>query len=197
MSVSYRLGELELDCAGDCTLMHKGMVAVVGSRRCSDMGLARARKVSTELAKSGLVVASGLAAGVDTVAHWSAIMAGGSTVGFSPMPLWKAYPRENEGLLSLMKEQHLVVTRNQKDSGEKTVFLERNSLMAMFIQACVIVEAQVKSGTLHMARATLAEGRRLFIMRSNLERGGSWVEPLLEKGAVLLDSTEQIIQTFS
>lgn len=157
-------------CAGDLTLVKRPCVAVVGARRASTSGAARARHLSRELSKAGVVVVSGLAHGVDTEALKAAIEAKGRSIAVIGTPIDKAYPAENKRLQELIYEEHLLIS--QFPPGKKTYpsnFPERNKLMAAISDATVIVEASDTSGSLHQAAECLKLNRWLFIAKSLLE----------------------------
>lgn len=153
--------------AGDVGLLKSGVVSVVGTREISDAGINRARRLSRELAEAGIVVMSGLAKGVDTVAHRAAIDAGGKTAAVIGTPLERAYPAENAGLQQSIYERHLLLSPFGAGEGVyKSNFPARNRVMAQLSDATVIVEASDTSGTLHQAAECQRSGRWLFIMRS-------------------------------
>ena len=163
-------------------------VAVVGTRKASREGLARTRKLARALVEDGYTVASGLAAGIDTAAHESAIEAGGQTVAVIGTPLSAAYPKENEGLQRRIAEDYLLISQVPVERYEKrdfrwnrAFFPERNATMSALSAATVIVEAGETSGALIQGRQALRQGRKLFILDSCFRRGP---EKLAARGAV-------------
>jgi DNA processing protein len=153
--------------SGDITLLKQRCISVVGARKVSPEGAARARRLARELAASGVVVVSGLAEGVDTEAMTAAIGEGGRVVGVIGTPLDKAYPRGNERLQEQVYRDHLLVSPFGHGSKVyKTNFPLRNRLMAALSDATVVIEASDTSGTLHQAAECQRLGRWLFIARS-------------------------------
>jgi DNA processing protein len=153
--------------AGDLQLLQTPSVSVVGTRDVSEDGRRRAAKLSRELARAGVTVVSGLARGVDTAAHVSAIEAGGRTVAVIGTPLDKAYPTENRALQTAIAESHLLLSPFARDEKVfRSNFPKRNRVMALLSDATVIIEASDTSGTLHQAAECLRQGRWLFIARS-------------------------------
>jgi DNA processing protein len=155
--------------AGAIDLVARRCVAIVGSRSVSPAGTARARKLARELSAAGVVVVSGLAAGVDTAAHEAAIEVGGRTIGVIGTPLDVAYPAKNAPLQERIYREHLLVT--QFRSGSRVFpsnFPRRNKLMAAMTDATVIIEASDTSGTLHQAAECREDrlDRWLFIAKS-------------------------------
>ena len=156
--------------AGDVSLLKKPCVAIVGARKVSREGAARARRLARELVQSGVIVVSGLAKGVDTEALRSAIDAGGKTIAVIGTPITKAYPAENRKLQETIYRQHLLIS--QFAPGRvvfQSNFPERNKLMAAISDATVIVEASDTSGSLHQAAECVRLGRWLFIAKSLAE----------------------------
>lgn len=172
----------ELYYQGDLTLLERSCVAIVGTRKVSRDGAARARRLARGLVEAGVVVVSGLADGVDAVAHRSAIEAGGKTVGVIGTPLEKAYPAKNKHLQEEIYKDHLLIS--QFRSGERTFrssFPLRNQLMATLTDATVVIEASDTSGTLHQAVACTRLGRWLFIAQSVIDDPAiSWPAKFLQ-----------------
>ncbi len=146
-------------------------IAIVGSRSVSEDGLRRTRRLVKLLVKDGYTIVSGLAKGVDTAAHTTAIENGGSTIAVIGTPITEYYPPENKALQDLIAEKFLLVSQvpiwrysTQDYRSNRLFFPERNATMSALAQATVIVEASDTSGTLAQARAALQQGRKLFIL---------------------------------
>lgn len=153
--------------SGDLSVLKRPAVCVIGTRDVSEAGRRRALRISRALAVGGVTVVSGLARGVDTVAHRAAIEAGGRTAAVIGTPLDKSYPAENAGLQEEIGRDHLLISQFPK--GHRTFrsdFPKRNRLMAAVTDGSIIVEASDSSGTLHQAAECVRLGRWLFIMRS-------------------------------
>ncbi len=186
----------ELWVAGDVELARApARVSVVGSRKATEQGLRRAAKVATQLAQAGVVVVSGLAEGIDAAAHRACLGAAGRTVAVIGTPLDQVYPRKHAELQAHLARDHLVVS--PFESGHRTAkqdFVSRNRVMAVMVHAGVVVEAGDASGTSSHARELARLGRPLFLMRSLVEDPDvAWPRKLLEQGAVVLDSVEQVL----
>lgn len=159
-----------LDCTGDLSLLHRRCIAIVGSRRVTEEGYRRARKIGWQLAKAGIVVVSGLAEGVDTAALDAAMEAGGRVIGVIGTPLERVYPAFNQQLQETIGRDHLLISEFRAGSGvKKENFPERNRTMAALSDGTLIVEAADTSGTLHQARECQRLGRHLFVLRSAWE----------------------------
>lgn len=190
-------GDIPLYFSGDLSLLDRPCVAVVGSRDLSELGRKRAARLSRELVGAGFVVVSGLAAGVDAVAHSEAIESGGSTIAVIGTPLDKAYPAANAALQQEIYENHLLISPfAYGEQTFKSSFPKRNRVMAALSDATVIVEASDTSGTLHQAAECVRLKRWLFIAKSLAESEElTWPAKFLkEKRVLALSDTKQIIE---
>jgi DNA processing protein len=183
--------------AGDTDLL--GLVprvAMVGTRKPSRDGCRRAERLARELVQRDVVVVSGLARGVDTVAHQTALDTGGRTIAVLGTPLDVAYPRENAALQARIMAEHLVLT--QFGPGHpvgRSNFPRRNRTMALLTHATVIVEAGEGSGTLSQGWEALRLGRSLFILNSLAETPGlAWPAEMVKYGAQVLTDVDQLIE---
>ena len=185
--------------SGHLELAWERSVAVVGTRKATREGLARARKLSRALVSDGYTVASGLAAGVDTAAHEAGISAGGKTIAVIGTPLSATYPKSNEGLQRRIARDHLLISQvpvqryRQRDyRWNRAFFPERNATMSALTVATVIVEAGKSSGALRQARQALQQGRLLFVLESCFRRGLEWPTELQAQGAIRVSDYDDI-----
>ena len=186
-------------------LVDSRSVAVVGTRKPTPEGMARTRKLVKALVKDDYTVVSGLAAGVDTVAHETAIEAGGRTIAVIGTPLSHSYPRGNADLQRRIADDFLVISQvpvcryeAQNFRFNRLFFPERNITMSALTEATIIVEAGETSGTLIQARAALKQGRKLFILDScfhNLKL--TWPQRFADQGAVRVVDYDDIRQHLS
>jgi DNA processing protein len=157
----------EIYLAGDTGLLARRCVSIIGARKCSPEGAARARRLARELVAHDVIIVSGLAEGIDTAAMTAAMEAGGHTIGVIGTPLDRAYPAANAELQADVYRRHLLVSRFEPGSRVfPSNFPERNRLMAMMSSATVVIEASDTSGTLHQAAECARLGRWLFIAQS-------------------------------
>jgi len=181
-------------------LVDSRSVAVVGTRKPSREGLARTRKLVRHLVKDGFTIVSGLATGVDTEAHTTAIKEGGRTIGVIGTPLTHNYPKENAELQRLIAEKFLLISQvpvrryeNQSHRYNRIFFPERNVTMSALTEATIIAEAGETSGTLIQARAALHQGRKLFILDSCFQNKElTWPQRFAEKGAIRVTDYDDI-----
>ncbi len=189
----------ELFVAGDRDLLRAGpTVSIVGSRKASRAGLARADKLARLLVERGVIVVSGLAEGIDAVAHRTAIARGGRTIAVLGTPLDQCYPAKHRSLQDEIMRDHLAVS--QFASGTtvgKHTFPIRNKTMALIADATVIIEAADGSGSLHQGWEAIRLGRPLFLARSLFEDADlQFPRKLEEYGAKVLteESFEDLLR---
>jgi len=176
-------------------------VAVVGTRNISPEGAARTRKLVKALVEHDFTVVSGLAKGVDTVAHRTAIECGGRTIAVIGTPLTEVYPRENQDLQREIASKHLVISQvpvlkylQQDYRMNRLFFPERNKTMSALTNATIIVEAGETSGTLIQATAALKQNRKLFILESNFHNPNiSWPAKFEKLGAIRVRDFDDIV----
>jgi DNA processing protein len=180
--------------AGDPSLVSADPgIAIVGTRRPSDSGRARATRIAAELVDAGHVVISGLAVGIDATAHRAALAAGGRTVAVIATGLEHAYPPENVRLQAELARDHAVVSPFWPDTGPSAErFLTRNGVMSGLSRGTVIVEATPRSGTRVQARLALAHGRPVFLLPTLLDQ--SWARALSRRpGVYVVESAADVI----
>ena len=175
--------------AGDDKLLRSGRrVSVVGSRAAAADATKRTRKLVKALVSNGVTVVSGLAAGVDTVAHSAAIEFGGRTIAVLGTGVDRAYPTSNRGLHREIAKSQAAVSQFPLGSPPlRRHFPQRNRTMALISGATVIVDAGERSGTVHQAWEALRLGRDLLLLESLANRQFSWTKELLSYGAEVLN----------
>jgi DNA processing protein len=177
-------------------------VAVVGTREPSDDGIRRAERLVRNLVRDGFTIVSGLAKGIDTTAHETAIRESGLTIAVIGTPLSRVYPIDNRDLQERIARDYLLISQvpvvrssHQGPKQNRTFFPERNITMSALTEATVIVEAGETSGTLTQARAALKQGRKLFILDSCFRRPDlTWPTRFAGQGAIRVRDYEDIKQ---
>lgn len=173
-------------------LVHGRSVAVVGTREPSTDAKARTRKLVKALIQDSFTIVSGLAKGIDTIAHTTALEHGAPTIAVIGTPLSHTYPRDNSDLQREIAMNFLVISQvpllryeSQDYRYNRLFFPERNKTMSALTEATVIVEAGETSGTLIQARAALEQGRKLFILDNCFRNANvTWPERFAKKGAI-------------
>lgn len=148
-------------------------VAIVGTRKPTKYGSEIAYRLAYEVAKRGAIVVSGLAYGIDSVAHRGALDAGGITIAVLGTPIDKIYPRAHLGLAEKIVETGGVVMSELAPGAKfypKVSFLERNRLISGLADVVVIPEAAERSGSLNTAAHALEQGREVFAAPGDITR---------------------------
>jgi DNA processing protein len=181
---------------GDPSLLLRPAVAVVGARSATRDGLLMAAQIAGDLARSQLVVVSGLARGIDSAAHAAALDAGGTTIAVLGTGIDVVYPSENAGLHERIGQRGLIVTEFPPGAfANPAHFPQRNRIISGLSKGVVVVEAREKSGSLITARLAGDQGRDVMVVPgpagTGQNRGG---HALLRDGAKLVESAVDILQ---
>jgi DNA processing protein len=141
-------------------VVKKPTLAIIGSRSITPYGNRVTTELAADLARQGVVIISGLALGVDAVAHQAALSVGGQCIAVLPSPIQHIVPITNRGLAAKILDNNglLVSEYGANDRTYKQNFIARNRIMAGLADAVLITEATLKSGSLHTARFALEQG---------------------------------------
>ena len=172
-------------------------VAIVGARKMTKYGQEIAYKIAFELAKRGVIVVSGLAYGVDSVAHRGALDGGGVTIAVLGTAIDDITPRPHRGLAKEIIEKGGAVI-SEYFPGEivftKTSFLERNRIISGLSDAVIVVEAASKSGSLNTAAHALEQGKDLWVVPGDITRASTaGCNELIRQGAMPITSVERFV----
>lgn len=171
-------------------------VAVVGSRKHTGYGEAVARKFSAELAISGLTIVSGMARGIDTLAHISALSAGGRTLAVLGSGPDVPYPPENRKLAGMVAESGAIISEFPPGTSPlRENFPRRNRLISGLSLGVLVVEATASSGSLITAKYALEQNREVFAVPGNIisENSGG-TNRLIRQGAKPVLETNDILE---
>ena len=171
-------------------------VAIVGSRKTTPYGRWITEKIARDLAKQGVTIVSGMARGIDSLAHWGAISAGHRTIAVLGCGVDVIYPRENRPLLSKIIEQGAVISefpiRCPPEAGH---FPKRNRIISGLAMGVIVIEAGEKSGSLLTAGYALEQGRDVFAVPGNVGASGSrGTNQLIKEGAKVVLSSQDILE---
>ncbi|EPU81531.1 TPA: DNA-processing protein DprA [Streptococcus agalactiae] len=182
---------------GNIELLSKPKLAVVGARQPSQIGCQSVKKIIKET-NNQFVIVSGLARGIDTAAHVSALKNGGSSIAVIGSGLDVYYPTENKKLQEYMSYNHLVLS--EYFTGEQPLkfhFPERNRIIAGLCQGIVVAEAKMRSGSLITCERALEEGREVFAIPGNIIDGKSdGCHHLIQEGAKCIISGKDILSEY-
>lgn len=170
-------------------------LAVVGSRRASPYGISVCETFSRSLAAEGFCIISGMALGIDAVAHWTALESGGRTIGVLGTGLDRVYPQANSLLFERIPSQGALVS--EFPFGTLPLawnFPRRNRLISGMALGVLVIEASERSGTAITVRMALEQGREVFAVpgdiRSPTSRG---THRLIKDGAKVAESVQDIL----
>ena len=154
---------------GESKVLLEKMVAVVGSRKMSDKGEEVTKRVVKKLVDMEMVVVSGLARGVDSVAHAECLRLGGRTVAVLAHGLDWVYPRENAGLAEKIVDSDgaLVSQLEEGVRPERFFFPLRNRLIVGMCLGVVVIEAEIKSGTMTTANWAAELNRKVWVVKGS------------------------------
>lgn len=185
--ILYSIGELRQE--------DSEAIAVVGSRKATDYGLKTAEKLANELVQYGLTVVSGMAMGIDAAAHRGAIKGGGRTIAVFACGVTNPHPRSNISLYKEIIKNGAVVS--EYPLGIKPIpgnFPARNRIISGLSLGTLVVEANVKSGSLITADFALEQGRDVYAVPGNINTPNSMgTNNLIKNGAKLVNSIEDIL----
>ncbi|WP_136441647.1 DNA-processing protein DprA [Pacificoceanicola onchidii] len=180
---------------GDPAILTRPMVALVGARNASSLGLRMARGLAEGLSEAGYVVSSGLARGIDTVAHLASLH--GGTVAVMAGGVDVLYPSENTQLAEQIIN-HGGARISEQPMGMQPIarhFPMRNRIISGLSRAIVVVEAAAKSGSLITARNALDQGRDVLAVPGHpLDARAAGCNMLIRDGARLVRSTEDVLE---
>lgn len=181
---------------GEITAQDVLAVALVGTRRASAYGREVAHKIATELAQHGVTVVSGLALGIDAVAHKAALDAGGRTLAVLGSGIDQVYPLQHRQLAQAITASGALISEYPLGTRpEASNFPPRNRIISGLSRAIVIVEAGQQSGALITAKFAADQGRDVFAVPGNILSPGSiGCNELIRDGAIPLLEVHDILE---
>lgn len=184
---------------GDTNILTMPGMAVIGSRDCSSYGEKWCERFVKELLEYNLVIVSGMAKGIDTIAHKTAIKYGGKTIAVLPSGFNNIYPKENVELYKQILDSGGAVISEYEPNvlADSKKFLERNRIVSGLSIATLVVEAEHRSGTSVTARLTKEQGKQVFCIPGSLDNSKSiGTNKMIQDGAKLVTSVEDIVDEF-
>lgn len=174
----------------------KYAVAIVGSRNMTEYGKRITEMISSELVSYGITVVSGMARGIDTVSHKSALKAKGRSIAVLGSGLDSPYPPENKELFDELSEKGCVISEFPMGTPpNKENFPQRNRLISGLSLGVLVVEAAAKSGSLITAGYALEQGKDVFAVPGSITSSNSeGTNELIKKGAKLVQKAEDILE---
>lgn len=188
----------ELYVAGNHKLLNqKQVVAIIGSRDCTEYGRKYASYFSEELSKKGICIVSGMAIGIDTSAHIGAVENEGRTIAVLGGGFNNIYPKQNEWLFhKILENSGCIITEYAPNVDiDKKNFPKRNRIVSGLSDALLVVEAEYRSGTSITAGYAKSQGKIVCCIPGNLEnRCSLGTNRLIQQGAKLIIKPNEIIE---
>ena len=171
-------------------------IAIVGSRKPTQYGREVTERLATELSRAGVIIISGLALGIDSIAHRATLDANGTTIAVLANGLDTIYPRNHQDLAKQIINKDGALLSEYKPGTPPLPFrfLERNRIVSGIADGIVVVEAATRSGTLSTATHALNQNKEVFAVPGNITSPlSSGCNALIKQGATPVTSTQDIL----
>lgn len=184
-----------LFAVGNLELLKNNTIAIVGSRKPTPQSACIAKNFAQELSKLNITVVSGLAAGIDSYAHNGALQEIGSTIAIIGNGINVVYPKTNKDLSQEICQKGLLISEfNLNTPPYHFNFPKRNRIIAALTKAIIVIEANLKSGSLITANMAAQMGKDVMAMPGSiLNKNAKGCHKLIKDGAKLIDCIEDII----
>ena len=181
---------------GDASLLNAPALGIVGTRRPTVYGTQMAERLGRDLAARGLCIVSGLARGIDAIAHHGATAVGGRAIGVLGTGIDVCYPKENKKLYEKVLERGAIISEYATGShASPQNFPVRNRIIAGMPLGVIIVEGKQYSGSLITARLAMEFGREVFGVPGNVTQEVSFApNQLIKQGAKLITNADDVIE---
>ncbi|TEW54237.1 DNA-protecting protein DprA [Psychromonas sp. RZ22] len=189
---------LLLFAQGNIDLLSSPQIAIVGSRSCTPYGQQKAHDFAQQLAQAGLTVTSGLAIGIDGMAHQGCLAETGATIAVLGTGLNKLYPKRHVSLANKIRETGLLISEFWPDTpAYPTNFPRRNRIISGLSLGTLVIEASVKSGSLITARYAIEQNREVFALPGSVDNPQACgCLQLIQQGAKLVLNCTDIMNEF-
>lgn len=180
-------------------MLNTNIISIIGSRSCTENGIKLATKFAKGLSKQGIVIASGMAVGIDSAAHRGTLKAKGKTIAVLGSGFNNIFPKENINLYNeIIKNDGLVITEYEPNiEPSSNRFLERNRIVSGLSIGILVVEAAHRSGTSVTARLATEQEKKIFVLPHEIgDIHGVGTNRLIRNGAILVTSPKEIIEEF-
>jgi DNA processing protein len=181
---------------GDAGLLARPMVAMVGARNASSLGVRMARRLGSGLSEAGFTVVSGLARGIDAAAHEAALEGPGRTIAVMAGGIDVIYPPENAALAQAIAQSGCRISEHPPGlDPQARHFPLRNRIVAGLARAVIVAEAAAKSGSLITAKAALDYGREVMAVPGHpFDARASGCNMLIRDGALLVRGPQDVLE---
>jgi DNA processing protein len=184
---------------GNVKNLSKPGIAVVGARKCTDYGKRMCKIFTEKLVQYNLTIISGMAVGIDSIAHTTAIQNLATTIAVLPSGLNNVYPKKNLELYEkILSSGGTIITEYEpEEAGAEEKFRRRNRIVSGLAMGTLVIEGGYRSGSLITARITKKIGRPVFCIPNSLESKNSYAtNNLIKNGAYLVTKEEDIFSKF-
>lgn len=180
---------------GNLSLLRAKIIAVIGARSYSDYGKNVTEAFVTQLVKHQFHIISGLAYGIDTIAHKTCLNAHGYTIAVLGSGIKQIYPKEHLGLAAEIGNKHLLISEYPPYAyARKTHFPFRNRIVSALSDGVLVIEAKERSGTLITCDYALDQGRDIFVVPNHIYAENSvGTNNLIKQGAILVTNINDIL----
>lgn len=185
---------------GDKTILNEFSLAIIGCREHTKYGEIVARNISSKIAKNNIITVSGLARGIDSIAHTETVKVKGKTIAVIGSGLDNIYPKENIGLANeIIKTGGIIISEYVIGTKpERMNFPARNRIISGLSNGVVVVEAKKKSGTMITVDFALEQGKEVFAVPGNiLSKNSEGTNELIKQGAKMVTSIHDILEEFN
>lgn len=185
-----------LFCEGATPLLERPQVAIVGTRHPTAAGREDAGRFARALCERGLVITSGLAAGIDAAAHAAALASGGTTIAVLGCGIDRCYPAMHQSLQDRIREQGLLVSEYPPGTPPRPhQFPVRNRIISGLSLGTLVIEASLNSGSLITARLALEQNREVFAMPGSIHNPAArGCHRLIRDGAKLVETVSDVCE---
>lgn len=140
-------------------------VAIIGTRNPSKKSIELTKKITGEYVRKNYIIVSGLAEGIDTISHETTLSLGGQTIAVLPTNFNKIYPKDNQDLANLISVEGLLLTAiGPKENTYKSSFLDRNKYVANISDLVLVIETNLKSGTMNTIRNAYEANKKILFV---------------------------------
>lgn len=182
---------------GNIKLLNNPQLAIIGTRKPTTYGINTAKNLTSELSQNGYVITSGLALGIDTVAHRAALKSHKPTIAVLGCGVDTCYPQSHQSIYNQIIKTGVVVSEvPPRTRITRSGIITRNRIVSGLSQAIIVIEGALKSGTMITTRYALEQGRDVFAVpgpvTSHMSEGPNY---LIKQGAIPVTSAEDILLT--
>lgn len=184
---------------GNYELLNKDSIAIVGTRNCTEYGRKYAKEFAEELSKNGMCIISGMAVGIDTIAHINSMKEQGKTIAVLGSGFNKIYPEENKMLFNQILENGGCVVSEYplEEEMDKANFPKRNRIISGISLGTLVIEAKYRSGSTITAKYAIEQRKEVFCIPNRLDISTGYSANLLIKnGANLVMQPEDILEFY-